>query len=127
MKTITLCLLTAAQLLAAAQRAETSAHLQYEYLDFSGSRQKEDGTRATLYVGHRIGKQFFQAAFEKTQTNTYQPPLKEDLDVTKLYLIKTSASVAPVASTVPACVAASKRFRRSCRAIRARLRPRNSS
>ena len=86
MKTITLCLLVAAQLLAAAQSAQTSVHLQYEYLDFSGSRQKEDGTRATVYVGHRIGKQFFQAAFEKTQTNTYQPPLKEDLDVTKLYL-----------------------------------------
>ena len=56
MKTITLCLLTAAQLLAAAQSAQTSAHLQYEYLDFSGSRQKEDGARATLYVGHCIAE-----------------------------------------------------------------------
>ena len=101
MKTLTVCLFMAAHtLLWSAEAAkessgyESQATLQYEYIDFSGSRQKEDGNRWTLGLKHKEGVHLFQAAAEKTDTNTYQPPLKDNLDVTKLYF-KYEGELAP--------------------------------
>ncbi|MEJ2468037.1 MAG: hypothetical protein P8Y65_08185 [Campylobacterales bacterium] len=69
----------------------TYAALQYEYLDFSHSKQKEEGERWTLHMKQRLAMHTVQAALEKTRTQTVQPPLKEDLDVTKFYLRYTAA------------------------------------
>lgn len=57
--------------------------LQYDYLDFSHSKQKEEGQRVTGHLKLGGGPHTFQAAYEKTATQTCQPPLKEDLDVDK--------------------------------------------
>jgi len=81
------CTVLLMPLTAAVQDAyKTQVALQYEYLDFSGSKQKEDGDRKTLFLQHGEGRHFFQGAVEKTLTHTYKPPLQEDLDVTKVYL-----------------------------------------
>lgn len=92
MKSFTISLLTVLQTAILAVDAadvhpgfKNQSTLQYEYLSFSGSMQKEDGNRWTLGLKHAEGVHRFNLAAEKTDTNTYQPPLKDNLDVTKLY------------------------------------------
>ncbi len=59
--------------------------LKLEQLDFKNSNQKEDGNRATLTLQHQIAKHCYKAAYEKATTQTKQPPMREDLEVSKIY------------------------------------------
>jgi len=56
---------------------------QIEYLDFSNSKQKENGKRYSIGATGKEKNHLFGIQYELTQTNTKQPPLPEDLKVDK--------------------------------------------
>ncbi len=58
--------------------------LRYDYFDFSGSKQKDEGHRGTIHLQASQDKNRIQLAYEKSLTQTYQPPLREDLKVDKV-------------------------------------------
>ena len=66
--------------------APSYAEVKLESMDFKNSNQKEDAKRATLTLQHQIQKHCLKVAYEKSTTNTKQPPLLENLHVNKLYL-----------------------------------------
>jgi predicted porin len=57
----------------------------YDNLDFKNSKQKDRGNRYTVHLQKGFEKIRLNVAYEKTDTKTYQPPLKDDLRVDKLY------------------------------------------
>lgn len=69
-----------------AQASESGdfVRLQYDYLNFTDSRQKDYGSRGTLHLKSGFDGKTLQLAYEKTVTETYKPPLKENLNVDKL-------------------------------------------
>ena len=60
--------------------------MTYENLDFENSKKKDDGKRYGIILSHRTKTSTYQLAYSKTDTNTFQPPLKSDLHVKKYYL-----------------------------------------
>jgi len=58
--------------------------LQYDYFNFTNSKQKDYGNRATLHVKASHENKSLQIAYEKTITETYKPPLSENLNVDKI-------------------------------------------
>jgi len=56
----------------------------FQHLDFSNSTQKEQGKRHSLEVKHHIDRHHLFFVYEKTDTQTFQPPLPKNLNVNKL-------------------------------------------
>jgi len=69
---------------AQASGAEDYVSLQYDYFNFTNSKQKDYGNRATLHVKASHEDKSLQIAYEKTITETYKPPLRENLNVDKV-------------------------------------------
>ena len=65
---------------------ETNIQLTYAHLNFDHSKNKDKGDRCDLRFSYRSNTDLYQAAYEKAQTNTFQPPLTQDLHVNKYYL-----------------------------------------
>jgi len=72
-----------------AQAAKTTIQTTYQTLAFEHSKKKEDGKRVGLHLTHKEGKQCYAFAYEQTETKTFKPPMKEDLNVHK-YAFKYS-------------------------------------
>lgn len=64
----------------------TILKFSYENFDFENSKQKYQGKRVGLIVTHKTKDAYYQIAYEKTNTDTYKPPLTQDLHVNKYYL-----------------------------------------
>ncbi len=79
-----LLLLTFICAVAQADNSGDFVRFQYDYFDFTDSRQKDYGNRGTVHLKKGYGGMQFQIAYEKTLTETYKPPLKENLNVDKL-------------------------------------------
>jgi len=62
-----------------------SVALSYEFLDFKNSLQKNVGQRMTLDLQKRVDNSALSLVYERTDTKTYQPPLKDNLRVDKFY------------------------------------------
>ena len=60
----------------------TSITLNYEFLDFTGSKQKDDGIRYGVEVDYQAKKHHFQLYSEHTDTQT-KPVIPKDLSVNK--------------------------------------------
>lgn len=58
--------------------------LQYDYFNFTNSKQKDYGNRATVHVRGSSDDIAVQIAYEKTVTETYKPPMKTNLNVDKV-------------------------------------------
>ena len=64
----------------------TTLRVTYENFDFSNSMKKDNGKRYGAIVSHRNDDSLYQLAYDKTDTETYKPPLTKDLKVDKYYL-----------------------------------------
>ena len=71
--------------IAQAYGAEDYVSLQYDYFNFTHSKQKDYGQRATLHAKGSYEDKSLQIAYEKTLTETYKPPMRRDLKVDKLF------------------------------------------
>jgi len=60
--------------------------LTYENFDFDNSIKKDQGKRYGTALDHQTDDSLYQIAYEKTNTNTFKPPLAKDLHVNKYYL-----------------------------------------
>jgi len=67
--------------------------INYETLDFSHSKKKEDGQRYGVEIDHEEKNQHFQLYYEKTKTNTTKI-IPKDLDVKK-YTLKYQYKLTP--------------------------------
>lgn len=63
--------------------ASTTYKVELQNLDFSNSTQKEQGKRYGFGLSHQLDKHRFMFGYEKTATETFQPPLPKDLEVNK--------------------------------------------
>ncbi len=89
-KTVIAAAVAASALLCHAQE-NTTLRFSYEHLDFDGSVKKDKGDRFGIQIDHQYDRHLFQAAYEKTDTQTFKPPLKQNLHVNKYYLKYTYA------------------------------------
>jgi len=64
----------------------TTVKLTYENFDFENSKKKDQGQRYGLILSHKTDCALYQIAYDRTNTDTFQPPLPEDLHVNKYYL-----------------------------------------
>jgi len=64
----------------------TTIKISYENLNFDNSKKKDQGKVYGLALNHQTDDALYQMAYEKTNTDTFQPPLTEDLHVNKYYL-----------------------------------------
>ena len=76
-------------LLTLSHAENTTVKFTYENLDFENSKKKDQGKRYGIILGHKTDGSLFQVAYEKTNTDTFQPPLTHDLHVNKYYLKHT--------------------------------------
>ncbi len=60
--------------------------LQYDYFNFTNSKQKDYGNRGTIHAKIIDDDMSFQIAYAKTITETYQPPMSENLNVDKVFM-----------------------------------------
>jgi len=79
-----ICILTLLSTLGYAEGINTQ--VTYEHLNFDHSKKKDEGNRYGLKFSYRSGDDLYQAAYEKTNTDTFQPPLTQNLHVNKYYL-----------------------------------------
>jgi hypothetical protein len=63
----------------------TTLNITYETLDFKDSKKKDKGKRVGIALDYRQDKTLYQLLYEKTYTDTFQPPLSENLKVNKYY------------------------------------------
>ncbi len=73
-------------LLTLSHAESTTLKLTYETLDFDNSKKKDEGKRYGVALGYKTDDALYQIAYEKTNTDTFHPPLTEDLHVNKYYL-----------------------------------------
>ncbi len=59
--------------------------LTYQKLDFENSKKKDKGIRKGLDLDILKDDFFYQLNYEKTDIDTFKPPLKKDLEVDKYY------------------------------------------
>jgi hypothetical protein len=85
MKKINILLLLSL-LFTTANAENTTVKLNYENLNFSNSKKKDKGNRFGVFLSHKSENSLYQIAYDKTKTDTFKPPLKEDLNVDKYYL-----------------------------------------
>jgi len=75
-----------------AQAEKTTIQTTYQTLAFEGSKKKDAGKRADLHLMHKEGKHRYQLGYVYTDTKTFKPPMKGDLNVHK-YALKYSYSL----------------------------------
>jgi hypothetical protein len=80
-------------------------HLEYQNFHFNRSMQKDKGQRYITHIGYGDANNFYEAAYSKTHTKTFQPPMSADLNVDKYYLkytrnINTQQSIALSYATI---------------------------
>lgn len=63
----------------------STLRVTYEDFNFENSKKKDDGKRVGMVLSHKMGHSLYQFAYDKTHTDTYKPPLNEDLHVHKYY------------------------------------------
>ncbi len=63
----------------------STLRVTYEDFDFKNSLKKDEGKRVGFILSHKIDDSLYQIAYEKTHTETFQPPLPKDLYVDKYY------------------------------------------
>ncbi|WP_304543391.1 hypothetical protein [Sulfurimonas microaerophilic] len=63
----------------------TTLKLTYDTFMFENSKKKERGSRYSTYLGYTKKVHDFKVMYEKTHTNTFQPPLDKDLIVHKYF------------------------------------------
>ena len=73
-------------LLTLSHAESTTLKLTYETLDFDNSKKKDEGKRYGVALGYKTDDALYQIAYEKTNTDTFKPPLAHDLHVNKYYL-----------------------------------------
>ncbi len=61
----------------------------FESFTFENSKTKENGKRYLVGLDYRNKKSLFQILYSYTNTDTFQPPLNDDLHVNKVYLKAT--------------------------------------
>jgi hypothetical protein len=66
---------------------QSTVETSFEKLMFQNSKKKDNGERFNFKVGYISTQHFYQFSYEKTDTNTFKPPLKENLHVKK-YVFK---------------------------------------
>jgi len=59
--------------------------LTYQKLDFENSKKKDKGIRKGFDLDILKDDFLYQLSYEKTDTDTFKPPLKKDLEVDKYY------------------------------------------
>ena len=64
----------------------TTVKMSYENLNFDNSKTKEQGKVYGIVLNHKTEGALYQIAYEKTNTDTFQPPHPKDLHVNKYYL-----------------------------------------
>ncbi len=64
----------------------TTLTTSFESLNFNNSKKKDDGIRYRVGLDYQKDKHLFQMLYGRTNTNTFQPPLSDDLHVNKVYL-----------------------------------------
>ncbi len=84
-KLFSLLLLSSFSIALLAQNS-SSVKTIFQHLDFSNSSQKEDGKRFGIELKHHIDSHHILLIYEKTDTQTLQPPLTSNLSVDKLSL-----------------------------------------
>jgi hypothetical protein len=62
---------------------ESTVETSFETLKFKNSKKKDNAKRYSLQIGHISQQHYYQFFYEKTDTNTFKPPLTEDLHVHK--------------------------------------------
>jgi len=63
-----------------------SISTSFESFNFTNSKKKDIGNRYNIALNHKEGKFLWQIYYSKTLTDTFKPPLPDDLEVDKLYL-----------------------------------------
>jgi len=63
----------------------TSLQLTHETFHFENSQKKDKGVREGVDVAFQSQQNHYQFYYEQTHTQTFQPPLSEDLKVKKYY------------------------------------------
>jgi len=64
----------------------TTVKISYENLNFDNSKKKDQGKVYGIALNHQTDEALYQIAYEKTNTDTFKPPLTQDLHVNKYYL-----------------------------------------
>jgi len=64
----------------------TTVKFSYENLNFDNSKKKDNGSRYGILFDYKYNNSLFQIAFNRTNTDTFKPPLTEDLHVNKYYM-----------------------------------------
>ena len=84
MKKIVLSAMLCMPLLAQAEK--TTIQTTFQTLTFAHSKKKDKGKRTGLHLSHKEGKHHYQLAYAHSDTQTFKPPMKEDLEVHKYAL-----------------------------------------
>lgn len=69
-----------------AEPIHSSVTSYYESLNFKNSKQKTDGAAIGIGADIHVDDSEYRFAYEHTDTNTLQPPVKDNLHVDKLFL-----------------------------------------
>ena len=78
-------LLWATVLATSAYAGQDKLTVTYEQLNFTNSKKKDNGKRVGIQLSHKQSANLYELCYEKTDTNTFQPPLTKDLLVDKYY------------------------------------------
>lgn len=65
---------------------DAAVALSYDNFTFKNSKQKYEGQRVSTYGAYTTQGNKLEAMYERAVTQTYQPPLDDDLKVNKYYL-----------------------------------------
>ncbi|MBT8349358.1 MAG: hypothetical protein HKP62_07940, partial [Sulfurovum sp.] len=79
-------IVTALLLYTLSSAEDTTLKLTYENFNFENSIKKNKGKRYGLILSHKDDNALYQLAYDKTNTETFKPPLTNDLHVNKYYL-----------------------------------------
>ena len=74
---------------ALSQADDAVLKMGFENFTFENSKKKDAGKRYLAGVDYHYEETLFQALYSRTDTDTFQPPLNDDLHVNKLYLKAT--------------------------------------
>lgn len=69
----------------------TTLKFDYQNFDFKNSDIKDKGITYGVALDYKTSNYLYHLYYEKTHTNTYQPPLPEDLSVDRVYFKYTHA------------------------------------
>jgi hypothetical protein len=86
MKHLLYAILASFSIITASMGDNSFLNLEYQNFHFNNSLQKDKGQRYITHFGYKNSNNFYEAAYSKTHTKTFQPPMSEDLNVDKYYL-----------------------------------------